>query len=485
MATSYTSSQIKEKRWERQQKKKNDKRPIDKNLTGNPMSKSVCYHRNVLTGNQSEEDSYSISEDVPFSEIFNEAVSKNSRDIFQQIEQMDSEQYLDPTGGVKKKGGKRGRKKASSESQTGGEDEEASFRYIPWNSLFGNNYLSKASRIDNNNSGFGDKQTNRGLRSLVNTPSRPSSTFGSPLRGGDTSHLQGNNYIESTDENNQGLLLKKKKVEKNRSSGTDDTNVIFNPKTSTGENNNNNAETRPSLPFHFDEDIYNDELLSGEEGVIRNPEAGQGEGVSIEEFEEEEKLCFFCHYCSSSDAMKSFNMNLSIMLRLIEDMLFKCNISIEAVGVEAAYYYNKNIYQPSILQGKQNVPRLTADDVVTHYRKHLNLSPIVHYSNALEILFNAREVLKNVLFLRNTKTGEIIPSKQNNELLNKNIQLSNSIHNADVTKSPYYAGDSLHWTLKSKGAFLNDGTNITEDHKKLMNDWKEEPYKPMFIEDID
>lgn len=531
------ANDLKEKRWERQQKRR--KEGLDNALVGNPSSRTVSYHRNVLTGgNLDDYDDLTLSPsgrmDNDYSSYQHDYNDGNnyrnltSNQLGDVIEGIDTD--VSGLGQGKKRERRKGKGKdngnnnnnnsnnnnsnnGKKNNNNGDKETTSNYKFIPWDSLFNENvgrktntpsslpkgspsrtnyeYCNKKNYVNkgennghknqNHNHKHSPEKSERSERSDVSDSSSPW------VEDDDVSGLPEDDEEGSDDSRtipDENISLKKRKNEKNFDNGKKIYNHGKKGVTST-ESDERDRRHEPYPPHYPDPDPDPDQEEESQEHFIHNPEPDDDNDLDIEEFSEEPNLCFFCHFYSKSEGLKSSNMNIGIMLKLIEDMLFKGNISIEAVGIEAEYYYDKNIYQPALLQGKYNTPKIVASDIVDHYRKHMNICPSIHYSNTFQILFNAREVLKDRLFLHNSETGEIIPSKQNYELMLKTIQVMNAIHNADLTKSPYYAGDGLHWSMKTKGAFLNDGTNITEEHKKMMNDWKEEPYKPMFIEDID
>lgn len=218
-------------------------------------------------------------------------------------------------------------------------------------------------------------------------------------------------------------------------------------------------------------------------GIINNPEGPQEEIVPYEEEEEDDK-CFFCNYYSRSHEVEEEGLvEIRLMLMMIECMFGKNNIRIEQIGESVEDFYYDKIYLPHYRRNRNTkIPIVKKRHVVEHYRDHLNINPTIYLYNTFQELDILRSELRDIMFYQNPQNpnGPKVASDKNITLYLKVTDMMNRVHKSDPSESPFYPGDALAYTLKEKGLFLNSGVSVTEEHKQVMNKWKEEDYKPLY-----
>ena len=248
------------------------------------------------------------------------------------------------------------------------------------------------------------------------------------------------------------------------------------PTAITGSEFEPNEEFRDSEGENFDQ-INNLDI------VIPNPEESQEivtYEVDITPTYEEENRCFFCDYYARSDDVEDQNADIKLMLSMIEKMHGASNIIIEQVAKSVERFYYNKIYlvRKSVAKKGTEIPILTAQEVIRHFKEHLIFSPSVYYCNVFQSLYTVHEKQKDSLFYKDTN-GKQVPHEKNINTFLRVIDMMNRIQKTDLKESPFYAGDGMSYTMKEKGMFLNSGSELTEEHKKVFNTWKEEKYVPL------
>lgn len=197
--------------------------------------------------------------------------------------------------------------------------------------------------------------------------------------------------------------------------------------------------------------------------------------------------CFFCHYYSGSNEVKDGNGTaIKLMLKMIEYMFGKCNISLISIGREVEYFYQKEILIPAQKKGIVGIPIVDRYTVIEHFTEHMNINPTIHYTNSFQILYNIRKkLLDNMFYSYESKdgdeaeAGEVKQLQPDKDIINLVLKYTESLHkiqNADPKKSCFFSGDNMTWSLESKGQFLNSGSKITEEHKRNFDRWEDLDY---------
>ncbi len=187
---------------------------------------------------------------------------------------------------------------------------------------------------------------------------------------------------------------------------------------------------------------------------------------------DEGNYCFLCMYYSfSKDAPAGC---VKVMLKSMEEMFAQAGSSIESIADQVSKYYEEQIYNPCLENGKR-VPKLPKEMIIEHFYKHICHNPEVHIFTSFTLFKKLQyKLLNSACYYKLDSEGNRVDNNECFEI--KNIEISLKLQvmmdkmlSKDPSKQAF--GKERSFDISKKGNYLNCGEDIPTEYTNKFNQY--------------